>query len=104
MYYLKQCLLEKEGPILRGRSSGYVGHQSAPHAGAPALNTKDLPSGIYSAVNKAVVNITNIRESSIAKHTCSMTVEHGHLNASLATMGSKVAIYWSRRLQLTIIC
>jgi hypothetical protein len=67
------------------------------------LNTKDLLPGIYSAVSKGFVTVTNVRESS-EEHTYSMTVEHGHLDARLVTMWSKEAMDRSRGPQLTIIC
>lgn len=66
------------------------------------MNTKDVLLGIYSAVDKGIVIVTNVRES-VEERTCSVTVEHSHLNASLVAMHSKEVIYRSRGARLTII-
>ena len=54
--------IQYTGITLRGRSSGWIGHQSSPQTDAPALNTWALLSGKNWAVSKATM-AKSIRDS-----------------------------------------
>ena len=92
----QHLLVPCRGCHIRGRSSGWIGHQSIPHTGAPALTTWDLLPGKNRAATEEFSRKLRQKKLRVRKPLTDFDViEHLELESGLLSERSKRA--WDGR-------